>query len=75
LLNTISILDPFAGVDLATVDDATLVDLCFFFELLSPLTLVQEAVKTMREAAEDAETSLFNPAIEAASGADGMFSI
>lgn len=28
------------------------------------------AIKTMREAAEDAETSLFNPAIDAASGAD-----
>ena len=44
--------DPFAGVDLATVDKTTLA-----------------AVKTMREAAEDAETSLFNPAIAAASGA------
>ncbi|KAI0353662.1 hypothetical protein OH77DRAFT_1406415 [Trametes cingulata] len=43
--------DPFNGVDLATVDDATL-----------------DAVKTMREAAEDAETEQFNPAIEAASG-------
>ena len=44
--------DPFDGVDLATVDKTTL-----------------DAVKTMREAAEDAETSLFNPAIDAASGA------
>ncbi|KAK7472908.1 hypothetical protein VKT23_001015 [Stygiomarasmius scandens] len=44
--------DPFKGVDLATIDDATV-----------------EALQTMREAAEDAETSLFNPAIEAASGA------
>lgn len=41
--------DPFKGVDLATVDKATL-----------------SAVQTMREAAEDAETSLFNPAIDAA---------
>jgi len=45
-------IDPFKGVDLATIDDATV-----------------EALQTMREAAEDAETSLFNPAIEAASGA------
>ncbi|RDX46288.1 hypothetical protein OH76DRAFT_1420332 [Lentinus brumalis] len=45
--------DPFAGVDLATVDDDTL-----------------DAVKTMREAAEDAETEQFNPAIDAASGAE-----
>ncbi|KAI0636281.1 hypothetical protein C8Q77DRAFT_1072055 [Trametes polyzona] len=45
--------DPFAGVDLATVDAATL-----------------KAVQTMREAAEDAETSQFNPAIKAASGAE-----
>lgn len=44
--------DPFNGVDLATVDATTL-----------------KAVQTMREAAEDAETSQFNPAIEAASGA------
>ncbi|KAI0763343.1 hypothetical protein BD413DRAFT_212621 [Trametes elegans] len=43
--------DPFAGVDLATVDKATL-----------------DAVKTMREAAEDAETKQFNPAIKAADG-------
>ncbi|OCF40936.1 hypothetical protein I317_05214, partial [Kwoniella heveanensis CBS 569] len=41
--------DPFAGCDLSTVDDASL-----------------ENVKTMREAAEDAETDLFNPQIEAA---------
>ena len=46
-------IDPFDGVDLATVDDATL-----------------KAVQTMREAAEDAETSQFNPAIDAASGTD-----
>ncbi|PIL32354.1 hypothetical protein GSI_05600 [Ganoderma sinense ZZ0214-1] len=45
--------DPFDGVDLATIDKTTL-----------------DAVKTMREAAEDAEMSLFNPAIDAASGAD-----
>ncbi len=45
--------DPFAGVDLATVDDDTL-----------------DAVQTMREAAEDAETEQFNPAIDAASGAE-----
>ncbi|KAJ7594743.1 hypothetical protein C8J56DRAFT_821678 [Mycena floridula] len=45
--------DPFDGVDLATVDSATL-----------------DAVQTMREAAESAETDLFNPAIAAASGAD-----
>ncbi|THV06772.1 hypothetical protein K435DRAFT_825844 [Dendrothele bispora CBS 962.96] len=44
--------DPFQGVDLATVDDATV-----------------EAMQTMREAAEDAETDQFNPAIDAASGA------
>ncbi|OJT15104.1 hypothetical protein TRAPUB_8361 [Trametes pubescens] len=43
--------DPFDGVDLATVDAATL-----------------KAVQTMREAAEDAETEQFNPAIAAASG-------
>ncbi|KAH9933553.1 uncharacterized protein BXZ73DRAFT_100938 [Epithele typhae] len=43
---------PFAGVDLATVDAATL-----------------DAVQTMREAAEAAETDQFNPAIAAASGA------
>lgn len=43
--------DPFDGVDLATVDATTL-----------------KAVQTMREAAEDAETSQFNPAIKAASG-------
>ncbi|OCF35580.1 hypothetical protein I316_02635 [Kwoniella heveanensis BCC8398] len=41
--------DPFAGCDLSTVDDASL-----------------ENIKTMREAAEDAETELFNPQIEAA---------
>ncbi|KAI0833811.1 hypothetical protein BC628DRAFT_1414546 [Trametes gibbosa] len=45
--------DPFAGVDLATVDATTL-----------------KAVQTMREAAEDAETEQFNPAIKAASGAE-----
>ncbi|KAK7035222.1 hypothetical protein VNI00_011989 [Paramarasmius palmivorus] len=45
--------DPFKGVDLATIDDATLT-----------------ALKNMRSAAEDAETELFNPAIDAASGAD-----
>ncbi|KAI1792162.1 hypothetical protein LXA43DRAFT_888002 [Ganoderma leucocontextum] len=44
--------DPFAGVDLATLDDS-----------------VAENMNTMREAAEDAETSLFDPAIDAASGA------
>ena len=43
---------PFAGVNLATVDSATL-----------------DAVQTMREAAESAETDQFNPAIDAASGA------
>ncbi|KAF5370874.1 hypothetical protein D9758_002105 [Tetrapyrgos nigripes] len=43
--------DPFQGVDLATVSDDDL-----------------EALKTMREAAEDAETELFNPAIDAAEG-------
>ena len=46
--------DPFAGEDLSTIDDATV-----------------EALQTMREAAEDAETSLFNPAIEAATGDEG----
>ncbi|RPD54833.1 hypothetical protein L226DRAFT_575211 [Lentinus tigrinus ALCF2SS1-7] len=45
--------DPFAGVDLATVDSDTL-----------------DAVQTMREAAESAETEQFNPAIDAASGAE-----
>lgn len=30
-----------------------------------------DALKTMRSAAEDAETELFNPAIEAASGEEG----
>ena len=44
--------DPFAGVDLATLDSS-----------------VASNMNTMREAAEDAETSLFNPAIDAASGA------
>ncbi|EIN11744.1 hypothetical protein PUNSTDRAFT_50620 [Punctularia strigosozonata HHB-11173 SS5] len=46
-------LDPFANVDLATVDADTL-----------------DAVQTMREAAESAETDQFNPAIDAATGAD-----
>ncbi|WVF65542.1 hypothetical protein IAT40_000270 [Kwoniella sp. CBS 6097] len=41
--------DPFAGCDLSTVDDASL-----------------QNIKTMREAAEDAETELFNPQIDAA---------
>ncbi|KAH9847839.1 hypothetical protein C2E23DRAFT_897857 [Lenzites betulinus] len=45
--------DPFDGVDLATVDSATL-----------------DAVQTMREAAEAAETDQFNPAIAAASGTE-----
>jgi len=45
--------DPLAGKDLATIDEATL-----------------DAMSTMRSAAEDAETELFNPAIDAASGAD-----
>ncbi|THG95556.1 hypothetical protein EW026_g6117 [Hermanssonia centrifuga] len=45
-------LDPFDGVDLATVDDDT-----------------QNAIQSMREAAEDAETDQFNPAIADASGA------
>ncbi|TBU56618.1 hypothetical protein BD310DRAFT_823316 [Dichomitus squalens] len=45
--------DPFAGVDLATVDDS-----------------IVENINTMREAAESAETDQFNPAIDAASGAD-----
>ena len=31
---------------------------------------VLQALKNMREAAEDAETALFNPAIDAASGAE-----
>ena len=46
--------DPFADVDLSTVDDATL-----------------NAMETMREAAEDAETEQFNPAIAAATGDEG----
>ncbi|KAG8946675.1 hypothetical protein FRC03_001319, partial [Tulasnella sp. 419] len=45
--------DPFVGVDLATVDDAIL-----------------DGMSIMRELAEDAETELFNPQIEAASGAE-----
>ncbi|KAL0956122.1 hypothetical protein HGRIS_002289 [Hohenbuehelia grisea] len=45
--------DPFQGVDLATVSDATAKD-----------------IETMRKAAEAAETGQFNPAIDAASGAD-----
>ncbi|THH20786.1 hypothetical protein EW146_g640 [Bondarzewia mesenterica] len=44
--------DPFNGVDLATVDTTTL-----------------DNMNTMREAAESAETDLFNPQIAAASGA------
>ncbi|KAI0731612.1 hypothetical protein C8Q72DRAFT_775895 [Fomitopsis betulina] len=43
--------DPFANVDLATVDAATV-----------------SAMQTMREAAEDAETAQFDPAIAAATG-------
>ena len=46
--------DPFAGQNLANVDDASLT-----------------ALKNMRQAAEDAETELFNPTIDAASGAEG----
>ena len=34
---------------------------------------VLDAIETMREAAEDAETAQFNPAIAAASGAAGTF--
>jgi hypothetical protein len=45
---------PFAGLDLATVDSATL-----------------DAINTMREAAESAETDQFDPQIDAASGAEG----
>jgi hypothetical protein len=45
--------DPFKGVDLATVSDDDL-----------------DALKSMREAAEDAETEEFNPAIDAADGAE-----
>ncbi|KAF9492941.1 hypothetical protein BDN71DRAFT_1483657 [Pleurotus eryngii] len=44
--------DPFEGVDLATVSDQT-----------------QKDVETMRKAAEAAETGQFNPAIDAADGA------
>lgn len=45
--------DPFAGVDLATLDASVATDM-----------------ETMRKAAENAETELFNPAIEAATGAE-----
>ncbi|EIN11746.1 hypothetical protein PUNSTDRAFT_131901 [Punctularia strigosozonata HHB-11173 SS5] len=45
--------DPFDGVDLSTVDSATL-----------------DAINTMREAAESAETDQFDPQIAATSGAD-----
>lgn len=48
-------LDPFEGVDLATVSDQT-----------------QKDVETMRKAAEAAETGQFNPAIDAADGAEGL---
>ncbi|ETW75556.1 hypothetical protein HETIRDRAFT_482290 [Heterobasidion irregulare TC 32-1] len=44
--------DPFAGVDLATVGDAA------------------DTVESMRKLAEAAETDQFNPAIDAATGAD-----
>lgn len=46
------IIDPFAGVDLATVGDAA------------------DTVESMRKLAEAAETDQFNPAIDAATGAD-----
>jgi len=44
-------IDPFTGIDLATVDATTLAN-----------------IQTMREAAESAETDLFNPQIDAATG-------
>ncbi|KAG5220081.1 small secreted protein [Salix suchowensis] len=49
--------DPFEGVDLATVSDQT-----------------QNDVETMRKAAEAAETGQFNPAIDAADGAEALTS-
>lgn len=51
----VEFVDPFAGVDLSTVDSATL-----------------DAIDTMREAAESAETDQFDPQIAAASGAAGV---
>ncbi|KAH7875127.1 uncharacterized protein C8R40DRAFT_1069625 [Lentinula edodes] len=50
-------LDPFAGVDLSTVSSDTLVN------------ITMDAINTMREAAESAETDDFDPQIDAATGA------
>jgi hypothetical protein len=62
--------DPFPA-DLATVDKTSLVRAYLIF-VGQVLIFPQDNLGTMREAAEAAEVDQFNPAIAAASGAEGV---
>lgn len=69
-------LDPFAGVDLSTISSDTLVNIIMVqHPALSSSFYSQDAINTMREAAESAETDDFDPQIDAATGAAGMLSL
>lgn len=69
-------LDPFAGVDLSTVSSDTLVNITMVqHAALSSSLYLQDAINTMREAAESAETDDFDPQIDAATGAAGTLSL